>query len=324
MATRKKTTKYKGLQKAHPKPLTRAQLTRKLASEIPDAHDRRKLSPRDKSYWKLRGKTKRRGRYKSFKTKMRQRRLKNKIKKLEAKETELEQKEAELTKKIKTRKISWRVKRRTRRKRKRIRDREKKIKDEIKELRAQGKEGGKDAMTRLIQSLTFLTKTKQKKGEPPIQKIKQYTVHFLMESPQLDRHHPILYKTTMSVPTGASTKSPMGTTPAPRQSFNRGFGTSRSYNGGAWGAPAQRGRSYGARAQRGRSYGAHDPYNRGATAATLYPTIPRNENIGSPYASPLTKKNKEWVAIEKELEKKMNSIFKSGNVLHIPNPIVSQ
>ena len=176
--------------------------------------------------------------------------------KLEEKKKKLEKKEAGLTKN-----------RKTRRKRKDIHDEIEKIENEIEELNTQQITGGKDALTRLIQSLKFLTKTKQRKGGPPIQKINKYIVHFLIESPQLGRKTEV-YKTTMSLSTKTST-----------------------------------------------------PVVASPLSSTLYPTIPRNENIGSPYASRLTKKNKEWVRIEQELEKKMNNIFKSGNVLHIPNPM---
>ena len=52
-----------------------------------------------------------------------------------------------------------------------------------------------------------------------------------------------------------------------------------------------------------------------------YPTIPRIPSRVSPYAHPLTSKNKEWKRIRQELETQMQALFKENTVLHIPNPL---
>ena len=214
-------------------------------------------------------------------------RLDKKIKLLTDRRTKLMHKRDRLTEKVRTSK-SWRVKRNNRQTRKHVRDEITGLTRQIRELERQKKD--KD----LADAGTALVRAFNKKAQ--LARISTYQVHYLLESDEIDRDNPILYNSSMSQS-------------APTRQYG-GRVRHRRYHQ----TPAT---TYGSSGYS--TYGSSGYSAAGQTAR--YPTIKRTPSRVSPYAHPLTSKNKEWERIRQELETQMKTLFKENTVLHIPNPL---
>ena len=215
--------------------------------------------------------------------------LDKKIKQLTDQRTKLMNKKNQLTKKIRTVK-SWRVKRNTRQTQKYVRDEISGLSRHIRELEYQKKD--KD----LADAGMMLVRSFKKKAQ--VAGISTYQVHYLLESDEIDRDNPILYNSSMSQSASAHQHGGFGSFGPSSQSATT---SSQLHNSSVT------------------SYGSSGYSAAGQTAR--YPTIKRIPSQVSPYAHPLTSKNKEWKRIRHELKTQMKTLFKENTILHIPNPL---
>lgn len=217
-------------------------------------------------------------------------RLDKKIKQLTDRRAKLYEKEDQLTKKVRTIK-NRRLKRNARRTRKHVRDKITGLSRQIFELERQKKDKN------LADTGTILVRSFNKKAQ--LARISTYHVRYLLESDEIDRNNPISYNTSMSQ--SALTHQ------------SDGFG---SYGRSSQTAVTSPGQSN----IQTTNYGSSG-YSASQSQTTGYPTIKRMPSRVSPYAYPLTTKNKEWKRIRQELETQMKTLFKENTVLHIPNSL---